>query len=550
MSEIVLSPGWATYLRVSDEDKQTPERSFAMQRKRISQQLLESSKVQFGREYFDILTGTNSNRKDYQQMLSDAEAGEFSHLGLYRADRFGRDAVEGLQAATKLISLGIKLRVANMPSLMPETPDGFFMFLLQMGLAQREVDVLRERTRDGMEAKLRAGGWPQKAPDGYLNKERLVSSNKYDRWVEIDQDFSPVIRQAWDMLLTNRYTLKQICDELAGRGYTRASGRPWAWDTPKSGRRQWAENRLHKIFHNPFYAGWVVSKRFNIKMGEVRGKWEPIVSTEEFHQGRDILHQHDNHKSRPRRHHYLLRGILWSRVGKKENKLYGSTPTGRSQSYSYYVTKSKVLERQVHIPCEVVDSQITTWISGISIEPELVPKIRELYISELKEASTGKREKQLTELNRQQSQLKDEETRLGRLFISGKIGDDAYNRLRKEWKEKLLNLEIKLSEVKKDASVHIDDLDLALTLLANVQELYPRLDNKQKSTLLQILANRIIVDRDGEFLDIELNSPFTYLQSLVDRHIIRKGGSEQLREGAQKTSLGGVFLYGRRGVIT
>ena len=36
------------------------------------------------------------------------------------------------------------------------TPDGFFMFLLQMGLAQREVDVLRQRTSGGMETKLRA----------------------------------------------------------------------------------------------------------------------------------------------------------------------------------------------------------------------------------------------------------------------------------------------------------------------------------------------------------------------------------------------------------
>ena len=43
-----------------------------------------------------MLTGTNPNRADYQKLLSDAEAGKFSHLGLYRADRFGRDTVEGL----------------------------------------------------------------------------------------------------------------------------------------------------------------------------------------------------------------------------------------------------------------------------------------------------------------------------------------------------------------------------------------------------------------------------------------------------------------------
>jgi DNA invertase Pin-like site-specific DNA recombinase len=103
-----------------------------------------------------------------------------------------------LQAATKLIGLGVKLRVANMPSLTPETPDGFFMFLLRMGLAQREVDVLRQRTGDSMEAKMRAGGWPRKAPEGYVNKERLTIKGKYEeRWVEQDPDQIQMIRDAW-----------------------------------------------------------------------------------------------------------------------------------------------------------------------------------------------------------------------------------------------------------------------------------------------------------------------------------------------------------------
>ena len=157
-----------------------------MQRQRIQNHLLEPSKTPLYREYTDLLSGTKPNRKDYQQMLADAEAGKFSHLGLYRADRFGRNTVEGLQAATKLISQGIKIRIANMPSLQPESPDGFFMFLIQMGMAQREVDVLAQRTSGGMEVKMRAGGWPHKAPEGYVNKERPLGSNKYERWVEQD----------------------------------------------------------------------------------------------------------------------------------------------------------------------------------------------------------------------------------------------------------------------------------------------------------------------------------------------------------------------------
>ena len=193
MNEVVKSTGWATYLRVSDEDKQSPERSFAMQRQRIQEELLSPSKHPFKREYCDMLTGTSPNRQDYQLMLADAEAGNFTHLGLYRADRFGRHAAEGLQAATKLISLGIKIRVANMPTLTPGIP-GWLLHVphLRWGLAQREVDVLRlANGQHGMEAKLRAGGWPHKAPEGYLNKEKLISSGKYDRWVEKDPVLQP-----------------------------------------------------------------------------------------------------------------------------------------------------------------------------------------------------------------------------------------------------------------------------------------------------------------------------------------------------------------------
>jgi len=50
-----ISPVWATYFRVSDEDKQTPERSFAMQWQPIEEQLLVPSSMTLGKEYTDLL---------------------------------------------------------------------------------------------------------------------------------------------------------------------------------------------------------------------------------------------------------------------------------------------------------------------------------------------------------------------------------------------------------------------------------------------------------------------------------------------------------------
>jgi hypothetical protein len=109
-----------------------------------------------------------------------------------------------------------------------------------------------------------------------------VKSGKYDRWVEKDPTHCQGLRVAWDLLLTGRYTLDQICDELTRLGYARSNGQPWVWVDPTSGKTHNARSSLHKVFHNPFYAGWVVSRCFGIAFGEIRGKWDPLISTDEY----------------------------------------------------------------------------------------------------------------------------------------------------------------------------------------------------------------------------------------------------------------------------
>jgi DNA invertase Pin-like site-specific DNA recombinase len=523
---------------VSDEDKQTPERSFAMQRQRIKEHLLSTSNLPFSKEYIDLLSGTNPNRKNYQKMLADAEAGKFSHLGLYRADRFGRNTVEGLQAATKLISLGIKIRVANMPSLRAEEPDGFFMFLIQMGMAQREVDVLAQRTADGMEAKLRNGGWPNRAPEGYVNKERPLGSNKYERWVEADPKYFKPLKEAWKMLLSDRYTLEQICEELTKHGHTRSSGRPWAWNDPRTGARRTAKNRLHEIFHHPFYAGWAVSERFNIKIGEVRGEWEPVVSTKQFEKGKKILHKHDNNKSRSKRLHYLLRNLLWVQVGNKQYKMYGSTPSGRSKSYPYYITHAKPKGSAVRLRTSIVEKQISEWVSGVSIDSRLVPAIREMYKTQIKRVTRDDKPDTLKQLKHRLSALKEEEAQLGRLLITGKISEMAYDQLRLEWHEKVLNIKLKIEELEFDASQYFDDLEMSLTLISQISILYDRLEDQLRTNLLQMVVKRIIINRDGEIIHHELHSPFDYLSTLatnINENSEESSGSEQVRYGSLET---------------
>ena len=114
------------------------------------------------------------------------------------------------------------------------------------------------------------------------------------------------------------------------------------------------------------------------------------------------------------------------------------------------------------------------------------------------------------------------------------MSEETYNQLRREWQEKLRHLELTLVELQREVRFHLDDLDAAMALMAKVADLYPRLDTKQRGTLLQVLAKQIIVDAKGNIVKHELNSPFVYLRSLVQNLSTPgsgDGGSEHVRLG-------------------
>jgi hypothetical protein len=197
----------------------------------------------------------------------------------------------------------------------------------------------------------------------------------------------------------------------------------------------------------------------------------------------EILRRKNVEKSRFRRHFYLLRNLLWVKVNGKQYKMFGSTPSGRSRSYSYCITHARPGGSKIRVHCEVVDAQIPDWLRSIAVATDAAPVIQELYQTEIDQATQDDREVKLADLNRRISQLREEELRLGRLFISGKLTEDAYDRLRVEWQEKLRNAEIDLADLERDATRHLDDLDVALTLLTQVTELYERLDENERFTL-------------------------------------------------------------------
>jgi len=514
--------GWAVYLRTSDKEAQNPINSQNRQRNAIRQALLDHSPLPVIGEYIDNHTGRVSDRREeYQRLLQDARTGKFSHVAVENAERFGRNDAEALSAIDELDAFAVAVRFADYPDLDPIDPDDRILVSLSFTLARRESMKTAQRVRGGMFSKLERGGHIGRAPDGYLNRERRTGGSekleygRYEHWIEPDPERREIWRLAWDLLLTNRHTLKSICEELHARGYRLRSGRPFVTIDAK-GNRKYASNTLSKIFHNWTYAGWVESEKAEIPPKTIRGNWEPLVTTEEFEQGLVILKKREEEPTPQHRHVYLLTGLLYLKRPDeaKLTRLTGSTPnSGRANGgTSYYTAKGGI-----NLQCSVLDAYVAAVLEVIQVHPDLLPAIRQYYREEVAEQMGHTNRAQHQELEAALKAIDEEEARTLRLFAAGKITEKVWDGLWREWQDRRHMLRENQEAAERSSAYHLDNLDAALHIISKIGVLYHQLERSQQKKLLHKVIERIVVDAEGTVLRIELQPPFAYLHDLTCR---------------------------------
>ena len=522
-------PGWAIYLRTSDKEAQNPENSQGRQRHMIRRALLNDSNLPVSDEYIDNLTGRVSDRREgYQRMLQDARAGKFSHVAVENAERFGRNDAEALSAIDELYNFGVLVRFADYPDLDPIDPDDRIMVSLSFTLARRESIKTGQRARGGMFTKMRRGGYVGRAPDGYVNVERRVKGSeklnygRYDRRIELDKERCVIWRHAWDLLLTDRLTLDDICEELHVRGYRLRSGRPFV-QIDEKGNRIYPKNTVSRIFHNWTYAGWVVSEQAEIPPKTIRGDWEPLISTEEFEHGLAILDKRNKKPNPQRKHVYLLTGLLYlERPGESGlTRLTGSTPNAQRKSGGtpYYCIKSS----NINLQCQSIDERVAETIMRIQVDPDFLPSIRQHYTSEIAQQLGTVKPDEHQQVEAALRAVDEEEARTARLYAAGKITETVWDGLWREWQDRRQTLRYNLEALERQHEYHIDNLDAALTIISRIGVLYHQLDHKSQKRLLREMIERIIVDVEGAIIRIDLLPPFAYLHDLSCRTQLAAG---------------------------
>ena len=103
-------------------------------------------------------SGKNTNRPQFQKMMSDIKQGQCSYLVCYKLDRLGRNIADLANLIETLNKLNVSF-VSIKERFDTSTPIGKAMIYFAGVLAQMEREQIAERVRDNMIMLARKGRW-------------------------------------------------------------------------------------------------------------------------------------------------------------------------------------------------------------------------------------------------------------------------------------------------------------------------------------------------------------------------------------------------------
>lgn len=148
--------------------------------------------------FTDKLSGSYKNRPGLDDALSHLRAGDT--LIIWKLDRLGRSLKNLIELVGKIKEQGINFR-SLIDGIDTSTPAGEFFFHVMAALAQMERELLRERTRAGLNAakkRGRTGGRKPKMTKAKLEAaKRLLAQNIPPKDIAKSLDISIATLYRW-----------------------------------------------------------------------------------------------------------------------------------------------------------------------------------------------------------------------------------------------------------------------------------------------------------------------------------------------------------------
>ena len=408
------------------------------------------------------------------------ESGRAEGIVAWHPDRLSRNEID----AARLVYLVRKgrLRLEFVNYSFDPSPEGIMMLQMALSQSQYYSSKLAKDVWRGMESKIARGWCPFRAPEGYRNDAET-------RTVVADPDRFPLIRAAWDRLLTGAYTVPEVVDVLNREwGYTtRPSKRPRPGARPHGGGPLSLPS-AYKLFHNPYYTG-----HFVVSGVTYRGGHPPMVTAQEFERARELLAR--GGVRRRGTHDFAYTGLLTcARCG---CRVTAEVQTGRYKPgrYVYYHCSNRLgVCSKAGIREEALEARIEAVLAGIAIGREVadyalaaVDRWQGRAATEGERLADGQRDA-LAETERQIGELLD-------LRLRGAIPDGLFGAKQAELQERAAGLRLARQDTAEEFAGAQVSAKGALQFMARAHDRFLVGSPRERREIARALGVRYLLDR-------------------------------------------------------
>ena len=329
------------YCRVSSNE-QVKGTSLAMQEK-LCREYAERQGLDVLKIYVEEgESAKTADRTEFQKALAQCadKKQPVDQFIVYKLDRFARNQDDHAIVKIMLKKHNTKLRSVTEP--IDETPIGRAMEGVLSVFAEFDNNVRAQRSKSGMEERVKSGVWVWSAPYGY---RRLIKGGN----LIIDEAVAPYIKMAFEEWSKGAYSYRKLSEYLNERGFR-----------SKSGKKIYQQT-IEKIIRNPIYYGQI--RAFGL---DVKGGFEPIVSEELFYKCQPNNHRKVATTKREATNPKfpLKKLIKCSHCGAS---LTGSSSTGRmGKKYPYYHHHRQDCEYAISYPKADMEKRFSEYVRKIS----------------------------------------------------------------------------------------------------------------------------------------------------------------------------------------
>lgn len=530
---------YIAYMRKSDEREERQTLSLGAQKAKIEQQFPELNIIDWEEEKKSAFKP--NNRPVFKSIIERIESGEADGIVCWHTNRLSRNEVD---AATVTYSLrsGVIKALKFCSYNFENTPEGIWMLQQMLSQGQYESAKLGREVRRGMEQKIdtqqeRGGVVPTgyiKEPKRDKNGEKMVDP-KYNKVITKtvpDPLRYERVREMWQMLLSGRYTPRQI---------RQVANNDWGYmlrKTEKTGGKPIALSTMYRMFNNPFYAGYIPF------MGELKkGHHKPMITLEEFDLAQKILAE----RGKPRKgiNPYAYTSMIkcgvcdCSVVGKTNTKYIKRDNKMAVYVHYYCIRKSDVrpCNQSKYTKLSDIEQQIDAELAKYTILPDFRDKALEI-LNRSHKLEVSERGKLYKMQQQKREQLQSKLDKLVDMRTRDLLDDDEYLEQKNKVRNDLARADDALRNTEKRADDWVELTEQAFDFATYARVRFSEGDTTVKRDILMTLgANFKLKDHKLTLDPSEWLVPIAKMYPALEKEYVRRGGTNkkatpQMKEAA------------------